>query len=89
MQERDYVHTTFAARFAKDPMVELPKADMNDRETWPQRKKSFSHASVITGYNAERGEVIFTESWSEGVRNRRMRYEEMEGTAYYSFYPSL
>ncbi|NOY00153.1 MAG: hypothetical protein GXP30_10525 [Verrucomicrobia bacterium] len=87
-KERDYVHTTFAARFAKDPSVVLPKADMNDRATWPD-KKAYSHASVITGYNAKRGEVIFTESWGEEARNRRMRFEEMEGTVYYTFYPKL
>ncbi len=87
-KERDYVHTTFAARFAENPAIELPKADMNDRATWPD-KKAYSHASVITGYNAKRGEVIFTESWGESARNRRMRYEEMEGTVYYTFYPRL
>lgn len=87
-KERDYVHTTFAARYAKDPSVVLPKADMNDQATWPD-KKAYSHASVITGYNAKRGEVIFTESWGEEARNRRMRYEEMAGTVYYTFYPKL
>ena len=87
-KERDYVHTTFAARYARDPTSVLPKADMNDRATWPD-KKAYSHASVITGYNAKRGEVIFTESWGEAARNRRMRYEEMEGTVYYTFYPRL
>lgn len=87
-KERDYVHTTFAERFAKDPNIELPKADMNDRSTWPD-KKAYSHASVVTGYNLKRGEVIFTESWGESARNRRMRFEEMEGTVYYTFYPKL
>jgi hypothetical protein len=85
-KERDYVHTTFASRYADDPSSVLPKADMNDRATWPD-KDAYSHASVITGYNAKRGEVIFTESWGEAARNRRMRFEEMEGTAYYTFYP--
>lgn len=87
-KERDYVHTTFASRYANDPSSVLPKADMNDRATWPD-KNAYSHASVITGYNAKRGEVIFTESWGEAARNRRMRIEEMEGTAYYTFYPKL
>lgn len=87
-KERDYVHTTFAFRYAKDPSEVLPKADMNDRATWPD-KDAYAHASVITGYNAKRGEVIFTESWGEAARDRRMRFEEMEGTAYYTFYPKL
>ena len=52
---------------------------------WPG-KEAFTHATVINGYNEARGEVIFSESWSEHVRNRRMRWEEMEGTAYYTFF---
>lgn len=87
-KERDYVHTTFASRYANDPSSELPRADINDRATWPD-KNAYAHASVITGYNVKRGEVIFTESWGEAARNRRMRFEEMEGTAYYTFYPKL
>jgi len=87
-KERDYVHTTFATRYADDPSSVLPKADMNDRATWPG-KNAYSHASLITGYNAQRGEVVFTESWGEAARNRRMRIEEMEGTVYYTFYPKL
>ncbi|MFK5923811.1 MAG: C39 family peptidase [Verrucomicrobiota bacterium] len=87
-KERDYVHTTFAARFAQDPSALLPQPDSRDRATWPD-KKAFSHASVITGYNSKRGEIIFTESWGEEARNRRMRFEEMEGTVYYTFYPKL
>jgi hypothetical protein len=43
----------------------------------------------VNGYNQARGEVIFTESWDERVRNRRMRAEEMEGTSYLSCYPKL
>ncbi len=41
---------------------------------------------MITGYNAERGEVIFLESWGEHTRGRRMRTEELEATAYMVFY---
>jgi hypothetical protein len=44
-----------------------------------------AHASVITGVNKKRDEVIFTESWGENNRNRRMRAEEMEATAYVTF----
>ncbi len=85
-QERDYLHTTFAQRFATNPALELPKADLNDRKLWPARE-SFTHASVVNGYNPARREVIFTESWGEHARNRRMRIEELEGTSYLAYYP--
>src|SRR5207253_1553306 len=87
-QERDFLHSAFAERFAKDPAATLPKADLNDRKTWPARD-DFAHSSLVTGYNLARREVIFTESWGEQVRNRRMRIEEMEGTAYFAYYPHL
>ncbi len=87
-QERDFLHGAFAERFQKDPTATLPKADLSDQKTWPT-KESFSHSSLITGYNLARREVIFTESWGERVRNRRMRIEEMEGTSYMAYYPHL
>jgi hypothetical protein len=87
-KERDFIHTTFARRFATDPAAMLPKADMNDRKLWPVRG-GFAHASIVNGYNQARGEVIFTESWGEHVRNRRMRAEEMVGTSYLACYPRL
>ena len=83
-QERDYLHSMFLRKLAKDSDAQLPAPDATDRATWPA-KEAYNHASVITGYNAKRNEVIFSESWSESVRNRRMRPEEMEGTAYYTF----
>ena len=87
-QERDFLHSAFAQRLLKDPTAMLPKADLNDRKTWPT-KDDFAHSSIITGYNAVRREVIFTESWGEHARNRRMRVEEMEGTVYLAYYPHL
>ncbi len=86
-QQRDYLHTQYAKRRAKDRTVKLPIVDNNERALWPD-KKAYSHASVITGYNSKLGEVIFTESWGEAVRNRRMRVAEMEATCYYTFYIS-
>ena len=87
-QERDYVHTMFARRFAGDPSAELPRPDANDQKQWPTRD-SYAHASIVNGYNAQRREVIFTESWSELARNRRMRFEELERTSYLAYYPRL
>lgn len=82
--DRDFLHTAFLKKLAADPEARLPEPGAADRETWPA-KAAYNHASVITGYNTERKEVIFSESWSETVRNRRMRPEEMEATAYYTF----
>jgi hypothetical protein len=87
-QEREYLHSAFIRRFAADPAVELPRPDANDQKTWPIRE-GFAHASVVNGYNIKRHEVIFMESWSEAVRNRRMRIEELEATAYLAYYPRL
>lgn len=87
-QERDFLHTAFTQRFAKDPAATLPKPDLNDRKTWPTRD-DFAHSSLVTGYNLARREVVFTESWGEHARNRRMRIEEMAGTAYLAYYPRL
>ena len=85
-QERDYLHTAFARNFASNPALELPKPDLNDQKLWPTHD-GFAHASVVNGYNERRGEVIFTESWGERARNRRMRVEELEATSYLAYYP--
>lgn len=87
-QQRDYLHTAFAQRVAQDPAAQLPIADAAERKMWPTRE-GFTHASVINGYNSARREVIFSESWAEFVRNRRMRVEEMEATCYLAYYPRL
>jgi hypothetical protein len=87
-QERDFLHSAVAQRLLKDPTATLPKPDLNDRKAWPTRD-DFAHSSIITGYHAARREVIFTESWGERSRNRRMRVEEMEGTVYLAYYPHL
>ena len=84
-QERDFLHTQFARRLANDPTAQLPPADDDDRAAWPTDRKQ-NHASILTGFNAQRGEVIFTESWNESLRGRRMRFEEMAGTSYCVFY---
>ena len=84
--DRDYLHTQFTSRWKKDASLTLPLPDETDRRLWPG-EDDHNHASVITGYNLERREVIFSESWSEAVRNRRMRIEEMTGTSYQAFYP--
>lgn len=85
---RDDFHTEFAQRLAADPTARLPNPDRNERKKWPNSYSS-SHASIITGFNEQRDEVLFTESWGEASRNRRMRIEEMEATAYQAYYFNL
>jgi hypothetical protein len=58
---------------------------MEDRHGWPG-KDAPAHASVVHGYNLQKHEVIFSESWGEPTRGRRMRAEELEGTSYYAVY---
>jgi hypothetical protein len=84
-QERDYLHSAYSARIARGEKAELPVASMEDRKSWPG-KDAPAHASIINGYREDRREVIFTESWGPQARNRRMRYEELEGTSYYVVY---
>lgn len=84
-QERDYIHTLHTQRLAKGEDSELPVAGIEDRRSWPG-KDALAHASIMNGYHGGRGEVILTESWGQEARNRRMRWEELEGTAYYVIY---
>ena len=75
---RDLLHTEFAKLYRREPAA----------ETWPGDEAP-NHASVVTGFNPERGEVIFVESWGEQTRGRRMRFEEMEESSYMAFYYKL
>lgn len=87
-QQRDYLHTHFTRRWREDPALELPRPDPKDQAQWPGNE-AYTHASVINGYHEDRGEVIFTESWTDQFRNRRMRAEELEATSYMAYYGSL
>ena len=78
--ERNLLHRA-AAQGAK-----LPELTPKDRIAWPTAENAPGHASVITGFNKETGEVIFMESWGEHARNKRMRAEELEATSYATFY---
>ena len=83
--ERDRLHSRLGRDFQSQPDAALPDVTREERATWPG-KDAPGHCSVIVGYNEERGEVIFMESWGEHARNKRMRVEEMEGTSYMTFY---
>jgi hypothetical protein len=84
-QERDFIHSTYSAQIARGMAAELPQPGTEDRKSWP-RKDAPAHASIINGYRDDKREVVFTESWGQQARNRRMRYEEMEATSYYAVY---
>lgn len=92
-RDRDEFHSQFAARLAREPQAELPspkgREGRADRRLWPDGKDGPGHASIITGYNEERGEIIFTESWGETYRNRRMRTEEADATTLLLFFFGL
>lgn len=90
-EDREKAHSAFASQVLKQPLIELPNPDRSQREAWPERSKkgSPSHASVISGINLARNEVVFTDPWGETARNRRMHSDEMERTAYTVFYFEL
>ncbi len=83
---RNAVHTRFKAAYDADPTATLPdpRKDKTEKSQWPKPADG-GHASLITGFNKERDEVLFTESWGEEKRHRRMRAEEMEATCYAVF----
>jgi hypothetical protein len=90
-EDREKAHSVFASQLLKQPLAALPEPSRSERDFWPERSKkgSPSHASVISGINAERNEVVFTDPWGEAARNRRMHSDEMEKTAYTVFYFEL
>ncbi len=90
-KERENFHSQFASKVQQNPLIDLPSPNTSQRATWPagRKKGSPSHASVITGVNLERNEVIFSEPWGEFARGRRMTVDEMKATTYAAFYFKL
>jgi hypothetical protein len=83
--ERDQLHSRFANRFEGDPAARLPDpAGDAERRSWPDAKAPL-HASVIVGYHAARGELLFLESWTGRDKPRRMTTAEMAATTYQAF----
>ena len=78
--EREKKRGPVAVELTEEEFAALP--DKSERG-------SPSHASIVTGVNPERGEVILTEPWGEVSRDRRMTLEEMEATAYAVFFFKL
>ncbi len=83
---RDKLHMKYAAEVAKNPDATAPDG-FSDRDQFSTRTfRDGGHASVINGYNDQRKEIIFTDSWGEGHRNKRMSVEEMRGSCMNTFY---
>ena len=83
--ERNRVHSQQTIQSARNPGFRIPQPDTATRSSWPGEKAPL-HASVVVGYNAERREVLFLESWAGMDTPRRMRAEELSATAYLTFY---
>lgn len=83
--ERNQVHTEETRQADRNPSYSLPAPDDAIRATWPDTNAPL-HASVVVGYNQDRREVLFLESWAGMDTPRRMRAEELAATAYLTFY---
>ncbi|MFT7171855.1 MAG: hypothetical protein ACI9NQ_000062 [Paracoccaceae bacterium] len=82
-QSRDRLHTKVSRDFVRGRGAGYGRPE---EELLPSKKKrSPLHASVIIGYNDERKEVIFLESWEGKSSPRRMPVSEMAHTADLTF----
>jgi hypothetical protein len=82
-QQRDRLHSQISHQVAEGQTVRFERPD---EETLPSKEKNSPvHASVIIGYNDERQEIIFLESWDEKSSPRRMPVREMARTADFAF----
>ena len=87
-QERDVVHNKFMVAMSKSPDATLPDPnDPHERASWPSSNNPSAplHASVVCGYQPDRKEVLFLDSWTGKDVPRRMRIEELVGTTYLCF----
>lgn len=82
-RQRDQLHTRISRGFEKGLDQ---KYERLSEEAMPSKKnRSPLHASVIVGYNDERKEVIFLESWEGLSKPRRMPVNEVSHTADLTF----
>lgn len=83
--DRQALHNTWRDEVAKDYNFKIDDPrQAKEKGKWPLMGNADTgyHASVITGYSRQRGEVLFTESWGNLARNSRMSKEEMAATGY-------
>lgn len=78
-QERDRLHSEISQQVSRGSER---KFERPSEKTLPSKeKRSPLHASVIIGYNDERKEVLFLESWLENAAPRRMPVSEIAHTS--------
>lgn len=83
--ERNALHDRFQRLQRRDATAVLPDPALPaERASWPDENAPL-HASLIVGYDTERRELLFLESWSGKDVPRRMRVEEMAATTYLCF----
>lgn len=80
-RERNQEHTRIAREVAAGQAGEWGELDA---ATFPDEESPL-HASVIVGFNEERGEFLFLESWAGQKGPRRMHSRELDATAYLTF----
>lgn len=82
--EREKAHRQFATARGKDATLAPPALTPEELAKMPAKGERGlpSHASVVTGYSPATNSVIYAEPWGEDTRDRRMRVEEIEATAY-------
>ncbi|MEN8774290.1 MAG: hypothetical protein ABF382_12130 [Akkermansiaceae bacterium] len=82
-QQRDRLHSRMSREFNKGA---AQRYERPTEEAMPSKKnRSPLHASVIVGYNDDRKEVIFLESWEGMSKPRRMPVSEISHTADLTF----
>ncbi|MDB4430126.1 C39 family peptidase, partial [Akkermansiaceae bacterium] len=77
-RERDREHQRVSAELERGNEAAFSPSAYPD-------EKAPLHASVVIGFNDERKEVIFLESWAGQSRARRMPVSELSATAYLTF----
>ena len=78
---RDRLHTRISRDLESGEETKYPPLD---QKALPNDSSPL-HASVLVGFNDERKEVLFLESWAGQTKARRMPIAELDATAYYTF----
>ncbi len=89
--EREIAHRRLAEARKEDPSLAPPALSAAEIGALPPKgaRGTPSHASVLTGFSPETDTLVYAEPWGEDTRDRRMRIEEMEATAYAAFFFKL
>ncbi len=80
-RERDHEHRRVSSEIARGNETTFSQSASS---AYPDESAPL-HASVIIGYNDERKEILFLESWAGQARARRMPVSEIDATAYLTF----